>query len=241
MQDTEENQRDISTSQPATDFSSTTEEVVSFAISEHNDYRNTNSTAPETTYHTPLWAFTRAVRSLYEQGADPHDAFFEIERAILRRGGWEILETELEPDDIYFEFVCNWARVRYRIGETPLGNALQMAQAHPLMPKRCEEYPDLLKRYAEFVSLAGWLQVAMGNSSILLPCQKVGDALAVSAMSVSRYRQIAAADGYLAMVRQHSLAGHRATEFRFDVSRFPCLRDMAQDGTDTAFRALENG
>lgn len=74
------------------------------------------------------------------------------------RGGWEILDVWLDVEEIYFEFVCNWDAVRYKIGETPLGNALEKAEAHPLRPRRSTRYPEFLARYSRFVSVAGWLR-----------------------------------------------------------------------------------
>jgi len=235
MQDTQEIQRNTSSAKPQSETAESVEKIVSFALSEHENDLDIGNSCPYDTYHTPLWTFTRAVRSFYGEDVDPHEIFFKVESVIFRKGGWDILNTGLEPADIYFEFVCNWARVRYKIGETPLGNALEKAQAHPLQPERASRYRAFLARYSRFVSLAGWLQVAMGDRSILLPCEKIGELLGENKKTVSRLRQIAVQDGYLVEVRKHSFAGRRATEFRFDVSRFADLLEMAQAETADSF------
>lgn len=58
-------------------------------------------------------------------------------------------------------------------------------------------------------------------------------------MTVTRYRKMAEADQLLKKVKDHSFAvgrtDNRATEFRFDVSRIPLLRDAAQAGTAAGF------
>lgn len=66
------------------------------------------------------------------------------------------------------------------------------------------------------------------------PCENVGAIMGVSKMTVSRYRRWAAEDGLLTLTRQHKFrsgGGGDATEFTFDVSRFPCLREKAQKQT----------
>jgi hypothetical protein len=75
----------------------------------------------------------------------------------------------------------------------------------------------------------------MGDRSILLPVEKVAEVLGVSAMSISRYRQLAIRDGYLRTVHKYSRGKQLATESRFDVSRFKVLQEKAQSGTETSF------
>jgi len=235
MQDTQEIQRNTSSAKPQSAKEESIEKIVNFALSEHENDLDIGNSCPYETYHTPLWTFTRAVRSFYGEDVDPHEIFFKVESIIFRKGGWDILNTGLAAADIYFEFVCNWARVRYKIGETPLGNALEKAQAHPLRPERASRYRAFLARYSSFVSLAGWLQVTMGDHSILLPCEKIGDLLGEDKKTISRLRQIALEDEYLREIRKHSFARRRATEFRFNVSRFAVLHEMAQVETAENF------
>jgi hypothetical protein len=72
----------------------------------------------------------------------------------------------------------------------------------------------------------------MGDRSIMLPCREVGEALGVQPMTISRYRKWAKEDGFLQEVKEAKFAGKRGagevTEFRFDVSRCPCLENRAQ-------------
>jgi hypothetical protein len=82
------------------------------------------------------------------------------------------------------------------------------------------------------------LQVIVGDKSFYLPCQKVSELLKVSKMTVSRYRRWAVEDTYLRIVEDakfRSKGRSEATEFRFDVSRWSCLRTKAQDGSEASF------
>lgn len=172
------------------------------------------------------------VKSFFQVDADPHEVFFEVvEPEIRRRGGWETLQPEvsLSPEEIYLEFVYDWDKVRYELGATPLDNAVEKADTVRLVPKRCSDHPNPI--YARFVSVAGWLQVTMGNRPIMLPCEKLAKTLSSSPMTISRCRTLALKDGFLKIVREHSFSSHRATEFRFDVTRFACLTKKAQGGT----------
>ena len=213
-----------------------TEEMIDFALREHElDYwRGDNY--PDTTFHTELWTFTRCIKSCFTERDNPHDVFFDlVEPEIERRGGWEILDTPLDEEEIYLEFVCNWDSVRYRLGETPLTNALAKAEEMPLQPNRASKHPGFLQRYSRFIGLAGWLQVTMGDRPILLPVERLAEILSVRPMTISRYREIAVKDGFLRVVREHAAVKGRATEFRFDVSRFNVLKDRAQQGTVDSF------
>lgn len=180
-----------------------------------------------------MWAFTRAVRSFFGEGIDPEDVFAEVvEPEIERRGGWRELFSDVNTaEDVYLEFVCTWGKVRYKIGETPLSVATARALAFPLQPAGHDRAPH----YGEFVSLAGWLQVAMGVRPIMLPVEKVAALLDVTPMTATRYRYLAVKDGYLRVVREHSFGRHRATEFMFDVARYEILLEHAKAGTATEF------
>ena len=126
-------------------------------------------------------------------------------------------------EDFRMELLSNWDQVRYIPGWTPLENALSKADEFPLGVGKDE----LTSGYERFVSLAGWLQVTMGDRAILLPCHKLAEVLGVQPMTISRYRRAAIAQGFLRQVKPHKVRA-RATEFRFDVSQFECLTDAAK-------------
>ena len=226
------------TPSPTTGVGPSISDIIDDALEEHRMDAGRESGSPYERFHTQLWTFTRVLKSHFCEGAEPDDVFWEIVvPEIERRGGWEILDTCLDAEEIYLEFVCNWDAVRYRIGQTPLSNASMMAEEHPLEPRRASKRPDFLKRYARFVSIAGWLQVSMGNNPILLPVSKLADLLGVRPMTITRYRQTAIRDGYLKVVSEHVYSKGRATEFLFDVSRFNPLQRKAASGTLDSFAA----
>src|SRR5262249_25123370 len=111
----------------------------------------------------------------------------------------------------------------------------------PLQPSD-DEAARRTDGYARFVSIAGWLQVGMGNCPIMLPVEKLAHILEVTPMTVSRYRQWGIEDGYLKEVKPHTFHGKakggKATEFVFDVSLFNCLKNTAEDGTEESFDAV---
>jgi hypothetical protein len=83
-------------------------------------------------------------------------------------------------------------------------------------------------------SIAGWLQVVIGDRNILLPVADLAEILGVQKMTVSRYRKWAIADGLLkevAPAAHHPKARKgKATEFRFNVERVPMLKERAAGG-----------
>ena len=93
--------------------------------------------------------------------------------------------------------------------------------------------------YPSFVSLAGWLQVVAGDTEIMLPCRDVAEVMGVTPMTVSRYRNWAIEDGYLVKVKDHTFRGkgasNEATEFRFPVQLWECLKMAAASGTAASY------
>jgi len=92
--------------------------------------------------------------------------------------------------------------------------------------------------YEFFISVAGHLQVIMGDRNILLPCREVSEQMKVSPRTVSRFQQWGVEDKFLVKVKEHSFrskGGGSAAEFRFDVSRYSGLESRAQDGTSESF------
>jgi len=128
-----------------------------------------------------------------------------------------------EPE---IEFLTNWDKVRCAPGRSPLDEAIRKSNEIPLEPSRCED--GKLPLYKKFVSVAGHLQVTMGNQNILLPCEKLAGVLGTNKMMISRMRHLAVRDGYLKVVKEsrfRSKGNSEATEFRFDVSIFEGLGD----------------
>jgi hypothetical protein len=159
-------------------------------------------------------------------------AFRRVDRAIRqsRPSSWEHW-LGVTRDDAEAAFIDAWDKIRYFPGRTPLGNAHEQSARSPLrLNKETKERRS--DGYERFISLAGWLQVGMGDRPIMLPCREVGDLLSVQPMTISRYRKWAKEDGFLREVKGAKFGGRHgegeATEFRFDTSRFPCLDNRAQ-------------
>jgi hypothetical protein len=158
----------------------------------------------------------------------------------MREDAWRFY-LKIDGENAEVEFVGVWEKVRYRPGQGPLDNALELAQLHPLSIRE-----ELVERrsagYPKFVSLAGWLQVGMGVQPILLPVEKVGTILTVTPMTVSRYRQWAIEDYYLREVKAAAFEGKgrrgKAAEFVFNVGLWDLLKQRAQAGTVEVFQGL---
>jgi len=187
---------------------------------------------------TPLFSFTRAVKSRFPEGARADDAFDQVDKIVRRLGGWDGLEWAevADSEEAYDYFAHAWGRVRYRVDEGPLEQALAKATARPLSTAR--ERGRKMPKYNRFVSVAGWLQVTAGDRNILLPVRQVAALLKTVQCRVSIWREWATKDGYLVVAKQHVFHGGgvgRATEFRFDVSRWDCLRAAAALGCKAHF------
>lgn len=144
-------------------------------------------------------------------------------------GAWRGQLNFEDDEEVRMAFQHEYHKVRYPLGGWgPLDLAAERAEQKPLL---LVEGTD---GYAKFISLAGWLQVTMGDRPILLPVTAVAERLGTSEMTVSRYRETARRDGLLAKVRDHVYrpSGQgKATEFRFAVDQFPTLLDAMQQST----------
>lgn len=132
--------------------------------------------------------------------------------------------------DAHAEFIDVWTKSRFKPGHDPLEQAIDAARQLRLLPnaETMAKRPD---DYARFISIAGHLQVVMGDQPIFLPCRKLAAKMGVSDMTVSRYRRWAVEDGFLQTVKHAQFrSGGRsdATEFRFAVDRFKALAERAQ-------------
>ena len=183
------------------------------------------------------WDFTRWVRihpALRESSVA--DAEFALDRAYPRWAD-EVAEIGecLDGEEVRLAFQAQWDKIRILPDENPLVAALHRSEVNPLS---VPEATTALQ--TRFVSLAGWLQVVRGNASICLPTHKLGSLLDVSPRSVTRLRRFAELHGYIKTVRSHYFrpdepGSARATEFRFDVRRFPALVEAASNDCAAGF------
>jgi hypothetical protein len=196
-------------------------------------------------WHSALFDLVRLVKAHPEmEERDAHYALQRIE-AIMRswpeaRGTHDVWKrcADVWAADARAEFYDCWPKIRCLPGRGPLGNAWRRATENPLtLP------PEVRRRrgeeFSDFVSLAGWLQVVVGAQPILLPVEEVGKHLGVQAGTVSRYRRWAVEEGFLREVARAEFKGPgkrgKATEFLFDVARYPELIAAAQTGTADLF------
>lgn len=135
---------------------------------------------------------------------------------------------DMNADDAEAEFFDSWEKVRVLVGFSPLENAVEIASRKPLNP-RAGYKGERPSAYPRFISLAGWLQVSVGDQPILLPCHEVGELLKLSKQTIMRYRRWAVEDGFLEVIKEHRPpeGGQpgEATRFHFFVERFPILKD----------------
>ena len=192
----------------------------------------------EVVYPPPFFEFVRMVKGYWPEGKAAEEAFDAIEPIVRKFGAWPPTTGGDTPEgeEAFAQFTTTWRKVRYRPDETPLDNAAAKAKAYPLGTLRSQKRP--VPKYDRFVSLAGWLQVTMGDRPIMLPCHGVDEILKTTPNMVSVWRQWAIEDGFLKVTKPHSFHPHgrsEATEFRFAVNRWACLAKVAQRGTQTAF------
>jgi hypothetical protein len=195
-------------------------------------YRNYTSFWDGEEWQSPLWSFTRLVKGHPQMiGLRADEALRVVEKAI---GGWFGRKGdawnayfEIEAEDAQVEFLSCWERVRFVPGWEPLEQAIEQAKKMQLIPANKRTLG-----YQMFVSIAGWLQVTMGDRNIMLPCDKLSGYLKCKPMTISRYRTWAVEEGLLRIVKEHrfrSGGGGEATEFRFETSRYDCLARCAED------------
>ncbi len=198
-----------------------------------NDYEERAYTYDPNEHHTPLWTFTRLVKSYFKAQnlvINAGQAFAEVDELIRWTKHFDILDDE----EAYDEFESNWNKIQFYLGENALDRSIRQAEAYPLDPGSMA-----LPRYKLFISMAGWLQVSAGDNYILLPCKNVTDAfirhgIACNKMNVSRMCNRAIGAGYLREVKGHKFdpkdpqAERLATRFRFDLSHFPILKETVE-------------
>ena len=175
------------------------------------------------------WHLVREATRFFPPRTDPDTAFQRLKEAVEKHGTWDDVFSECpwyDLQDLYESFAVYFKKVRYIPGREPLEQALEKADTWPLHTDRGQRFP--CPKYERFISLAGWLQVTVGDMTIKLPVEKVGALLGADPKQVSRWRIMGKKDEYLTVVRPHKRPGPdgqsgEATAFRFDISRFPIL------------------
>jgi hypothetical protein len=165
-------------------------------------------------WQSPLWEFMRLMKAHEDLArVTAASAFKKVDAALKKwvkkipaghcRCGWCAWLAEACRDDAEAEFFSGWEKVRYIAGMSPLQNAVEQADRNPLFisDEKAKERPEL---YQRFVSIAGWLQVAMGDRAIMLPVIDVAKILGVQPRTVSTYRKWAIEDGFLCMMKRTS-------------------------------------
>jgi hypothetical protein len=176
---------------------------------------------PREEWQTQLFYFVRLIK------AHPRFAHLRVKTALQKvesiLGDWEW--TGQETDEAREDFLYAWDRVRVLPGRAPLDNAVELARRYPIkLPAKFRKYRS--DTYEHFVGLAGWLQVAAGDRPIFLPVHELARRLQTGPMTIVHYRDYAQEDGFLREV--NAAAPGRATEFRFDVSKFDILQKHAR-------------
>lgn len=194
-------------------------------------------------YPPAFFVFVRMCKGYWPEGKKGESAFDEVAPIVKKLGGWPPSHggEDIDGEEAFTEFVTLWEKIRYRPDETPLTNAAVKAKAYPLGTLRSNKKRPL-PGYDRFVSLAGWLQVSMGDKPIMLPCRGCGEVLKTTARMVSLWRQWAIEDGFLKVQQEHRYhpgGKSEATVFRFDVGRWKCLSKVAQRGTQVSFDNAE--
>jgi hypothetical protein len=167
-------------------------------------------------FRTPMFTFVRRVKahSAWEglAGLEVADVVQRILNswAPTSEDPWRTFFPE--SDDAKSEFVDTWTKIKWPRAEVE--HALLLARKLPLRPHRCYS-----PGYGLFVSLAGNLQRNV-NGPILLPCGKIAAILGCEAMTVSRYRRLAAQDGLLHLVARGVKLQRMADKFSFALEAF---------------------
>lgn len=94
-----------------------------------------------------------------------------------------------------------------------------MARQNPLISTRKSS-----KAFNEFISLAGWLQVVVGNDNpIFLPTRAVAEVMGQSHTAVAMLCKLAVMDGLMELLEKPTQ--HKATRYRFKVERYKILQN----------------
>jgi len=160
-------QKTIEESYLQSDTLSTTREFVRKAAAESPDVAQA---ARESLgeWQSTSWHFTRMCKG--------HPSFKNVSAA----QAFEAIDWSLTgfDEEERMQFLREWNRVKCFVGWSPVDWAVSMASQKPL---GTDQYrAGLLTTYARFISIAGWLQVVVGDRDILLPCEKLAGILGCS-------------------------------------------------------------
>jgi hypothetical protein len=126
--------------------------------------------------------------------------------------------TKLEDCDLQ-TIVTEMGRVRFAKGKGPLDWAFTQATQKPISDPEGLGFED----YDHFLSTAGWLQVWCGEDPIFVPVEVWAPLFGVTHQTISNWRTLAKRQGVLTETAPY-IAQKRATQFRFDVDRYPVLK-----------------
>jgi len=194
----------------------------SFVLSVFQDvYRSYKDRTVGNPYdNDPLFRVIRHVKGAAKE-LDPDAAYDAFCEATDKYGGWpEYIPLSSTEDERRDKWCEKWDSVKFAIGETPLEMAYRKAIERPLTTERSKKRKRA--SYDRFVSLAAWLQKSVGqHQTILLPCRDVAEVMHTDKCMVSIWRKWAIQDGYLSVVKAHRMGDGMATEFSFDLGRYP--------------------
>ncbi len=209
----------------------TFEKFVSWASSYEIAYEE-GVDRPSIGWASPLWTFTRLVKSRLAEGVTADKAFAATDRIVQSAGGWQKMFSWLDgfsTEAAYAEFVTAWPKIRYRLQEDPLVQAYERAKRYRVRAPGREGKPPAPK-YDEFISLVGWLQFTIGEpatngapttdgklrKAIYLPCRRIAELMQTTPRLVSIWRQWAIEAGILVITAPHKFRTQgrsEATEF----------------------------
>jgi len=173
-------------------------------------------------WRSTLWTFTRKIKSRVTDPKAAAEGVFKIVDGIITKGGgWSEIVPGMDSEEIYLEFISNWSDIKFREGEGVLDRAYAKAKRNPLRHKKYTGNSHLTG-YAEFISLAGWLQVEVGEADIVLPLKLVAKLRGVTTRTVTLHIKKGLMDTFLIPVDLKTYPG-KAPTYRFDADQFPEL------------------
>jgi hypothetical protein len=184
---------------------------------------------PDQQWHSPMFAFTRLCRAHPDiRSLSDVEAMKAVEKVLDKLPLHDPITT-LDPwerafplagdtDAIKLNFMSAWSVVRCIPFHDIFGSAAELAKG-----KSWRSAKDRGPLFTRFITLAGELQLLMGNRPIMLPTRRVALHLECSPRTVTDLRRLAIKDGLLVVTQSHSFRSSgksRATEFHFAIEQF---------------------